>query len=80
MKFCIDCQWFLPPAGSTSPEYAECGHPSAVLPRPPSIVTGQPLPPLRQDCKGHRRPKGLSDDTCGPDGKYWEAAEPRGFS
>lgn len=76
MKFCIDCRWFLPPPDGISAEFAECGHPSAILPRPPSVVTGQPLEPLRNDCKGHRK---WGDDPCGPDGKYWEAAE-RGFT
>ena len=51
------------------------------LPRPLSVVTGEPLDLLRQDCNGHRKLTGLTrDDPCGPDGKYWEAAEPRGFS
>jgi hypothetical protein len=81
MNLCIDCRWFLQPPNGISAEYAECGHPSAELPRPPSVVTGEPLDLLRQDCTRHRQLTGLTrDDPCGPDGKYWEAAEPRGFA
>lgn len=80
MKLCIECRWFLQPPYGISAEFAECGHQSAVIPRPPSIVTGKPLDPLREDCKSHRRAGWKDDDACGPDGKYWEAAEPRGFT
>lgn len=80
MKLCIECRWFLQPPRGMSEEHAECGHPTAELPCPVSLVTGKPLDPLRQDCKGHRKLTGLTaNDPCGPDGKYWEAAEPRGF-
>ena len=37
------------------------------------------MEPYPVACSTHRL-QHISDDPCGPDGKYWEAAEPRGFS
>ena len=80
MKLCIDCRWFQRMSPSDMGlEYAECGHPSAVMTDPPNLVTGKAREiPLRQSCRDHRNAV-WSNDPCGPDGKYWEAAE-RGFT
>jgi len=77
MKLCIACRWFR--EGFVSPdESGECDHPSALIRMPPSLVSGKPRDAKREICRMHRNP-GWSDDPCGPEGKYWEAATPRGF-
>ena len=77
MKLCIDCRWFR--EGFVSAEQSgQCGHRSALTSRPPSPVTGKPQDPHRELCRFHRN-QSWGNDPCGPAGKYWEAAEPRGF-
>jgi hypothetical protein len=78
MNLCIDCRWFLKNYGPAE-ESGVCGHSSALTARAPSPVTGEPQEPVRELCRFHRN-RNWSDDPCGPDGKYWEAAEPRGFA
>lgn len=79
MKLCIDCRFFTDVGGSFGKEWADCAHPSAVVPAgPPSPVTGEVPRPRRWSCKDNRGT--WSNDPCGPEGKYWEAAEPGGFT
>jgi hypothetical protein len=81
MKLCIDCRWFRRMgANDLGLEYAECRHPSAVMPQQPNLVTGRPRGDAPHQFCDHHRKDNWSDDPCGPDGKYWEAAEPRGFA
>jgi hypothetical protein len=78
MNLCIDCRWFQKSLGS-APQHATCGHPSTIGKPEISPVTGEPGEPYPVACSTHRL-QHISDDPCGPDGKYWEAAEPRGFA
>jgi hypothetical protein len=47
-----------------------CLHPTSLYQRPASVVTGE-APPVRQlPCESAR--SGLHENSCGPEGRYWE--------
>ena len=78
VKLCVDCKWCVPEVGIPL-RHASCGHPSSFDKPRISPVTGEPGEPIPAQCSSHRLSH-ISDDPCGPEGKYWEAAEPRGFA
>ena len=77
VKLCADCKWCVPEVGLTVIDrWAQCTHATAIIQSPPDVVTGNPPTYRHQLCRYHR----LAGAECGPEGKYWEAAERRGFA
>lgn len=73
MNLCRDCRWFEPDQFGHDANWASCLHPTSRRPGKASHVTGQPGPTHRLTCRWAREPILLYDNSCGPDGKHWEA-------
>jgi hypothetical protein len=73
IRLCKDCRWIevRVPADALS---AVCLHPTSLRQLKVDVLTGNTPPQQPVQCSEAR----LMGD-CGPEGKYWEPATPRGF-
>ena len=77
MKLCQDCRFAHRDRPAQPELFWFCGHPSAVVIRPPSLLTGRTLPRQRLSCLDARIDV---PERCGPDAKFFEPideSEPR---